>query len=622
MLLLSSVVHAETAAEADGYYVKAQTYFENQDYKSALRNVHLARIIYSNLGLTGGVSQCDSLINGIKSSTTDNNLAGYYNSIASDYLLTENPTLHEYEMTKYFAQLAKTIYTQNNNDDGITMANDLIEQADSEIQKIYGRQRQEAETYYNIARTYFINKDYPNALAYAQNASSIYNAISDQYGISKTNLLLQSINDEVENIKQNANVAYSTAMSLYGDGNISGSLVYAEKSKALYQSINFYQGVSKAQDLLSILHQSIDQEKDKRKRMAAQFFKEAEDYFVIMDCANATENIRNARALYEGLYWEATVDSEKELYKRRMYECDDLLTKILKECGSAVMLSQAEQYYAQAQEFFIKQDFDSALSYAQKARDLFQKIENYVGVSKSDSLIDSISDRVYKERMGDSNMTEAQYYYSIADYENARLFAERARSIYSTLLGTNKTSDANALLGNITDGEKKKEEAKHYYDLAYDYMQKSDYSNAKMYSEWAYGIYTTINYSIGMQESASLLKSAEDKVGQETTKFRMLLMSGAVVLIIVVIVVVNYVKKKKEISAEAERARSDRDVKRKIEEKQWEVEREVQTEDLVKKRLKEMIEEERGSIDSGADTVEEDMEKDSVFSESVKKDKP
>lgn len=123
-----------TPGRADSYYAKAQTSFGNKDHKNALKNVHLAKRIYSNLTNQRGVSLCSELILHIGNELTPNLMADYYYSIATDLYRSESfGSPESRELTKMFAILARDSYKTAGDNTGVIKSDDLLIRAAGKI---------------------------------------------------------------------------------------------------------------------------------------------------------------------------------------------------------------------------------------------------------------------------------------------------------------------------------------------------------------------------------------------------------------------------------------------------------------------------------------------------------
>jgi len=620
-IYLISIVWAQQISEADMHYVSAQNYLNNDDYKNALRSIHLARMIYLNQSNTGAVSHCDNFIKTVTTKTTPPLKARYYYEISEDYYFEaeESKSIELYSYSVYYAKQAKEDYDRLGDSRNIERCQDLISSAQGEINRYFSEEKIKAGQYYTIARDYFIEDQYLIALSYAENASTIYALIPDAEGIERSRILIEKIEEEIEGVIRNAQSACDTSMNLYNEGNISGAEFYATKCKILYQTVDFSPGLTRANDLLQLINDYVYKTVQTRKNNADRLYKQAKDSFIRELYSNATFTIWEARKLYEELYYE-TPDSDKTMkqyYYNFLGDCDRLYLEIRDAWRDDRMKTQADQFFAQAIEYYRDQFFDEALSYAQKSKALCEDLQDYVCVSTSDALIKNIIDRTLREFTGDGNLTKASEFLSKADFDNALIHATRAKTIYSTLIGSNKSLSADELLGQINANLVLKEEASKQFNLAYEQFNAGNFEVSMNAAQEANRIYNEIGYSIGIEESKEILEKATSEFNKEKSKQRTIMLSILVVVVVVVILFLNYRKKEKAVETAARVAEDERKKRDDMEKKKWEVKKEVEAEKLAEEKFKGIITEERDLVGKEPTTegsisppVSEDIEED------------
>lgn len=615
VIMLLTQANAQPISQAESYYVSARNHLNNEDYKNALRDANLARLIYVDLDNKDAISQCDKLIDEISAEITDSMKASYYYSIAQDYFFegNRNPSIETYDKAKYFAQLSKETYAKIGDAQGERKAEDIITWADGELDAYFSKARRAAEEYYNLAKTAFREEEYLTAIAYAENASGIYSAIPDANGIEKTKILADSIREEINQVRENAESVYDTAKELYNQGNLTGSELLANKAKFLYASISYAPGVQRANDLLTLIHEFTHRQDEQMKVTAAKLVDAAEELFIRDDYVNSTETVKQARDIYYELYTNAEGDLRtQDYYLGFIKDCNQLLQRISDEWGREKKLEAAEQFFEQSQQYYLEQQFDEALSYAEKAKGLFSDLDYYVGVGKSESLISTIGDRVAKERNADGNLSLARQYMAEANFESALVHAEQAKRVYDTLIGSNKSFYANEVIGGINEGVARKEEALRLYNLAYDQFNSGNFDMSERTVQQAYDIYVGLNYSIGIKESKSLLDKSSGKVSEEKLRQRTLILFFLVVVIVAAILAINYLKKKREVDEAARIAEEERKKRVEREKKRWQVEKEIEAKKMAEDKLKEMISGERDAIGEDAASGDEDIEEELI----------
>ena len=612
-----SASSSQQISEADANFVSAEKYLVEDDYKNALRSAHLARRIYDAAENNDAVRQTDSLINDISAEITQSMKAHYYYEIGEYYFyLTEkDKSLDSLEKAIYFTELSRKEYVAIDDKNSAQRAQDIRDRAQDEIDRYFSNEKIKANTFYNIARTRYIEKDYITALSYAENSSIIYSLIPDESGMERTGTLIANIKQKIEEITQNAQSTCDTAMSFYNEADMEQALFFASKCKALYESVVYRPGVLRANDLQTLINEFTEHTISDKKADAAQYYKDAEEAYVRQQFANATDFLRKSRDIYAQLFDETLPEDKvaREYYLGLMYDVDLLYNEVSSQWGSDRKTQQAEQFFTQAQQYYIEMHFDEAMTYAERSKNLFDDLQNYVGVSKTKSLIQTITERVNREKNGDENLTSAKHYHSISDFENALVHAKRAKMIYSTLVGSNKSLLADEMLSVINVSMDKKFEASRLYNLAYEQYNSANFDASKESSQQAYDIYVEINYTIGIEESKNLLDQASEKVSAAKAKQRTIILSVVIVVVIIAIVLVKYSRKKKEVEEAAKLAEEERSKHDQIEAKKWEVKKEIEAGKMAEEKFKEMIAEERDLIsDEGQEDIEDELKEDVI----------
>lgn len=603
--LLSEDALAYSLTEANEHLNLARTYMANSDNKNALKNAHLARRIYENYSRTDSVETCDELISQIQDSLTPRLLADRYFAIAADYFLmpdenNPNPTvdIEMYELTKYFAREALNIYGKITGTTGVFKAEDLIDRSSREILKVRNTERSKADSLLSESRTLYIREEFKPALLSAQNATVIYENISDISGIKIARETVNKISNRIFEIEQNARTTMQNAQRLYGEGNMTNALTLAETAKNLYTLIDDEPRMEESNSLLSLIHQSLDTQVTNKKRLAEEFIQQAEQNFVLGNFETATENVFNAKDIYLEFFKEAKKGSSKaDYYGDLIQEANILGARISRSMGEEQTKKSAESYYNRAQEFFIAGQTNEALTYVRRAKDLYTSVDAYVGVEKSNALLLTITDRVSRNTFAEGNLSMAFANCYSADFESARISLGMANQIYLTLLGTNKSAELDNVSECIESGEEKKVDARVQFEKAFEFYQDRDYRKANKNAKTAYDIYESINYSLGMQEAGSLLEKAESEVKRLNSRLRLTVISIAIVAVLAAILIINFMKKNREMVEIATREKEERQKSERLDKKKWEVEKEEATEEKVKEELKMIIEKERGRID-------------------------
>ncbi|MFC2154843.1 hypothetical protein ACFLRC_05125 [Candidatus Altiarchaeota archaeon] len=599
LLLVSQFIAAQETSLALDYYRTAEAHYASQEYQDAILYALEAKELYEDENDAEGVARCEALLSGISAQLTRNREAGMYYDIAVDpYYLGG-----DYVKAISRAELALDIYRELNNSGGEEKALDLIDGANNELSKIQGALKDKADIALRMAKDFYLKENWVNARAYAENASLWFSQAPYQPGKDMADELLASIDANILEIKQNADVLYDRANDLFVAEDLDGAEPLAAKSMEYYTKINYVPGMEKAERLQRRIITERGHTVDEKLKKADLFFQDAENYFIKGDCQNATYWVVEAREIYLGLYRDASAlvnqkqrEALHEKYQELINNCNRLLGQIQAECGREIILEQAEIAYQEAQKNYLLHDYRMATTYAQKARGLCSQIEDYVCISKVETLLNQINERVQKKQEADSLFEEAQVLNNQADYQTAMLKAEEALVIYKEIWHSNLTGEVEAFKEEIYKGMEKLEEAERLYDQAQNYYETQDFENSVKYGIQARDIYVEINLSMGIAASNNLVSESQSILDERARQQRnqMLFIGGIILVGGVVIFFIWY--KRREIEEEAEiRREEDRRVKIR-EEEEWEITKQEETEKRVKDELESILKREREEL--------------------------
>jgi len=626
LLLIAYPCLSITQYDAESFYKTALTYFQANDFRNTLRSAHLAKGIFQELNYQDGVTRCNQLITQVDSLLTDGQMASAYYDIAGEYFLQDNPTIDSYTKAKTFAEYAKNFYNLAGDGEGVLRCDDMISRANSEINNMRNIKQEQAYTFYKMAQDSFFQGNYPAARKYAINASAIYTEISDHTGISRTASIIVSIDAKINETRYNALASYDRALDYYAQKDYKSALKYASTSQQLYSQIEDQDGMLKATSLVTRINTEYGQLNEQRLRLAQTYYDKAEEMLIIRDYVNATEYAKSSREIYMEFYNAAVLEeqglasSEKvktKLYSGYVRNVDNLIERINSEWGSEKKKEQAELFYTRAQEYYIEAQLESALNYAQRAKSYFTDLNEYIGVNKCDSLITSINNRMADKREADTNYEKAYSFYSTAEFESALLYVGKAKNLYVKILDTKNTEKVDNLTSMINDGILLRDQANTHYQKASGYFNAGDYENAKLYSQQAYEIYTDINYTLGIVSSQNILNQSNEKIHASYVQFRNTALIALAIIVVGGYLVVSKLKAKKKFTKEIEKEKDKFDREKKMKEREWAVRRDEETKEKVEEELRRLVEEERGHVGPGPETVEPSKPK--VDAESIKK---
>ncbi|MFH0861303.1 MAG: hypothetical protein V1921_08885 [Candidatus Altiarchaeota archaeon] len=176
---------------------------------------------------------------------------------------------------------------------------------------------------------------------------------------------------------------------------------------------------------------------------------------------------------------------------------------------SYVKKEEAEYYYRIAQEQYDAGDYTLAIIYLDRARELYSEIRDPSGFPKIDLLLDLIRSGVEsdKKRIADFNYDKALDFYGINKYNESITYIRAAREIYQGINDTVGVQKADRLLTQIRTEMRgtRKFEADGLYSSALNLYNFRNYSGSTTVVGEAKLIYKEIGDSDGIGKSDKLL---------------------------------------------------------------------------------------------------------------------
>ncbi|MFH1126055.1 MAG: hypothetical protein V1703_02925 [Candidatus Altiarchaeota archaeon] len=603
-VLLTTEALAECMVnDAESFYRSALTYWSQNDFKNGLRNAYRARDVFESCNNQDGISRCNQLITEIETTLTEAQIAHAYYGIASEYYLQDPPTTYSYKKAKDFAQRAKDFYDKAEDSVGSLTSEALMKDASRMINEIIGKKQQDAYTYYKMSQASFFDEEYTKARTYAINASRIYNEILDSNGISQTASLIVSIDSKINETRYNALASYDRGWNSYLSNDYDTALKYASISQQLYTKINDIDGISKATALISRINTDSDAFTNQKLVMAQNYYDKGEEMLILQNYVNATDYAKGARDIYLEFY-NIALEKERSLptgeqvnmkrYGALVQKVDSLINRINSEWGSKKKKQQAEEFYTKAQEYYIQNQLDYALNYAQRAKDYFTDLNDYLGVNKCDALVSSINNRMSQKRQADEYYNTAYGFYKTAEFENAMLYNEKSKTIYTKILDTANVGKSDNLTSMIRDGIRTRDEASGYYQEANNYFNLGDYEKAKASGEQAYFMFIQINYTLGIVNSQQILNQSNTKIQAAYESLRNTVLVALVVIVVGIYLLASRLREQKTYTKEIVKEKEKFEEQKAMMEKEWDLRKEEETKDKVEDELRKLIDQERG----------------------------
>lgn len=198
--------------------------------------------------------------------------------------------------------------------------------------------------------------------------------------------------------------------------------------------------------------------------------------------------------------WEYTTGGVVNAVSVGDLENDGYFELALGSADKTLYLFQSETYakeeeanknYKVAEKYYNKKDFDKAMRYALKAKELYSEVENEKGLRDTETLISKIesdSRRLDQEEVqADIYYNKSVNFYLAGEYINASKYAQKAKYKYSYLKKYEAVEKCNELINN---SDKFLEiESRGYLQNSSDSYDKGEYEPALIYAERARGGY-------------------------------------------------------------------------------------------------------------------------------------
>jgi tetratricopeptide (TPR) repeat protein len=288
------------------------------------------------------------------------------------------------------------------------------------------------------------------------------------------------------------------------------------------------------------------------------------------------------------------------VFEARQVQCDELKKKVVIAMVNCNESDKAEKMYNTAGTMFQDAEYENASVLARQAKVIFEKSGNWAGVTKADRLVDNIDKMLAKLNESNSYYQKGQSAMRIADYENASFYLLKAREMYQNISRVKDVAKCDASLSELNIGNSTKGKADALYAEAQKNYEARDFGTAQIKANAAKEMYKRINDVEGIAKVDAFLKTIP--VYNDS---RWLVM-GLIVFVFIAFIVLMWMKTK--VSRE-KRERTEVEDKKKFEEEQklaeLEAERKKREEEkermmIERKRLKEMLEQEKKAIRGGA----------------------
>ncbi|MFH0862451.1 MAG: hypothetical protein V1875_05400 [Candidatus Altiarchaeota archaeon] len=523
-----AVAAAPSQFEADVFYNSAQGYIRDGDYENALMSIYRSREIYVSLNNTLAIKRCDTSIEQIGSLLSPPQLAEKYYNIAGTYFTQGTDDAEVLQRSILMATKAKEIYeTSGGSTSSQLKTEDLIESARKRVSELVNQCVRDGDGLYEKAQNAFFANYFIEARDFALNASEKYTGCRYTRGIEAAGTLMGSINARMNDIRVQAKAGYDSALQYYTkntpDDNLK-CILLANSSQVLYKQINDQEGYQASQTLISRCRGGINEFEEQRKKEARDYMDEARRLYILMDCVNSTENANKAKGIYntflkaaaeEEAYKPSTERVKSAYFGSLINDVNSLLSRITKSCQADQMLRTAEEFYKKSQEYYLSNNLNEALAYVNNAKIIFTNFNNYVGISKCNTIIEAINTRINNHNEASVYMANAEMYLAFAEFDRAQLEASNAKAIYVQVYDRENEEKAVKFLATVDEGRANLSKANKLYGSAQKFFDAKDCTSAIPESENALALFKAINYTLGIERSANIIATCQKRQQQE-----------------------------------------------------------------------------------------------------------
>jgi hypothetical protein len=606
LIILVNSVNAQTQKElADQHYELALYSYDNGDCKNASVHVGRALDLYTQISDIFGRNDCKELIVQINSCLSSEGDSYYiqaldYHSRGEGYLGSGDygGAKEEFDTALLLIYDANSSYQYM-----IPVDAEKIERVDMEYLNITGKieesELMRADGLYRTSEGYFDAEDIMTAKKFAEDALDVYTQYGNDDGINKTQKLIRILDDEIASQIIYADYLYEKGVDDYKGANCTNDGYFSaidnfEEAKGRYGIVGKTERMQDCDANIGQINERIEDCANRLREQANQYYDDADEHRRLRECTEALEDANEAKSLFQMVYKLTGSNNDK----KRIDDCDNLLRRIRSECKIVDELEEARGYLANATELFKVAEYGRADELLEKAMEIFERHEDYEGLTNARRLRDDIAKMLDRITDADDYYNRSLTYYDVADYENATIYLEKARGLYVSAGLTQEVATCDSKLEDVRDGNETKNEADRYYEEALAYFESSDYDLSRDYAADAKGLYESINHAEGVKKAEELLGMIPD--GPITlTQFIILPLTLVVVFLIVIAWNLERVRLKKEEKDTEERKRREVEEKKRAEMEAEMARREREREELdeERKRLRDMLVEEKKKVE-------------------------
>ncbi|MBU4267026.1 MAG: VCBS repeat-containing protein [Candidatus Altiarchaeota archaeon] len=284
---------------------------------------------------------------------------------------------------------------------------------------------------------------------------------------------------------------YDLALEYYTSRGLDELIEYATLAREIFVRLKDTGGVIKCDKLLLWGENGTLGD---RKGLAEEHFSKAQELYGEDVLSNATYYAESAREIYDELG-----------LIRGVMDCDLLLANIDNRWNEIMQddIKAAEQNIIEAKVSYDGGNYEDAVSYAEKAKEVYLKVSDQDKIDECDSIIHKSGKRINAKSMYD----KAMEYFEAGEYENSSQYAEDAKEVYLEIEDGGMVKVCERLI----DSSDKYIRAQESYQKAKESYDGGDYDKAQEYAKEARDLYVGLGDNNGIEKCDSLFTGIDEK---------------------------------------------------------------------------------------------------------------
>jgi len=331
--------------------------------------------------------------------------------------------------------------------------------------------------------------------------------------------------DYVDNEK--AEGYYDLALGYYTSRGLDELIEYATLAREIFVRLKDTGGVIKCDKLLLWGENGTVGD---RKGLAEEYFSKAQELYGEDMLSNATYYAESAREIYDELG-----------LIRGVMDCDLLLANIDNRWDEIMEseIKAANKYLIDAKVNYDMENYEDAMSYAEKAKEVYLKVSDQDKIDECDSIIHESGKRIDAKSMYD----KAMEHFEAGEYVNSSQYAEDAKEVYLEIGDEGMVKVCERLI----DSSDKYVRAEESYQKAKESYDGGDYDNAEEYAKEARELYVGLGDNNGIEKCDSLFSGIDEK-----RNWYMDYVNHAIAAIFIIAIILVFLRMRKQSEGDSE----------------------------------------------------------------------